>query len=760
MLRCTTGLQSSSIILRIETFHLNRRDFIQKARALPLVYGLQSHSVTAAGSPPDADRPYGEMYPDMLMNYLAGKLNAWAAKWDGIRDRIHTPEEIEARNQFVRQKTIQMIRGLRQKRPLKSVTVKTFEREGYRVENTLLETRPDFWVPGNLYIPTAGNGPYPAILSPCGHEVLGRMYGPFQCLHVALARAGFVVWTYEPMEEGERRHFWNPMTGQNEIGGPVTWAHALEGQLLMLIGEELTHYRIWDGMCGIDFLTSRPEVDSSRIGCTGQSGGGLYTMYLSALDTRIGCAAANEGGARNRWPIDNIPYIPLGIGDIDQEIFPAAIYGVDTVDLYTAIAPRPVLVATGYLNPRFNATMAAIRERYHQLGATEKFATIASEDPHFWTVKLRLATTDWFCRWFYNRPGPKEEPPFKPEPPENLYCTPDGSIEYSHVGQTIFSLLLRKQAKLPPGRKLPASPVALRRYREAIGLQIKKSLRLEQTSIPLAPRAVVTTPRKGYRIEKIEFVSEPGIYIPAWVFVPDNYKGKKRAIVYASEAGTERDGHEFGVLEGLVNQGCIIVAVDVRGIGATRTPHPSDEFRGRFRQVDSSEEVFTYWCWQMDESFFGMRVRDFLRSIDYALTRPDVEGQCVMAIGSGRGALWALYATALDDRVHSAVCHGGLLSYRALTSVDRYTQETSVFVRDVLTAFDLPQVAAAVANRRLTLLDPVDPMKALVSLTWAKTTYQWTRDVYGASNAGNQFEIVRRNSDLSLAKQYWDLLEA
>lgn len=738
---------------------MNRRNFIQEAGALPLAYGLQSHGVTAHGSQPDSGHPYSEMYPDMLMNYLSGKLNAWAAKWDKVRDRIHTPEEIEGRNQFVRQKTAQMVHGLRTKRPLKSVTVKKFERDGYRVENILLETHPDYWVPGNLYIPTAGSGPYPAILSPCGHEVLGRMYGPFQCAHVALARAGFVVWTYEPMEEGERRHFWNPMMGQNEIGGPVTWAHALEGQLLMLIGEELTHYRIWDGMCGIDFLTSRPEVDSSRIGCTGQSGGGLYTMYLSALDTRIGCAAANEGGAKNRWPVDNVPYLPLGIGDIDQETFPAAIYGVDKADLYMAIAPRPVLIATGYLEPRFNKTAAAIRKRYRQLGVTERFATLASEDPHFWTVKLRLATTDWFCRWFYNRPGPKEEPPFDPEPPENLYCTPNGSMEYSHIGQTVFSLLLRKQAKLPPTRQLPATQGALDRYREEIRSQITKLLRLKPISAPVAPRPVVTTHRKGYRIEKLEFLSEPGIYIPAWVFVPDNYKGNKRAIVYASEAGAERDGHEFNVLEGLVHRGNIVVAVDVRGIGATRTPHPADEFRGRFRQVDSSEEVFSYWCWEMNESFFGMRVRDFLRSIDYTLARPDVDHQRVMAVGSGMGALWALYAAALDDRVHSAVCHAGLLSYRALTSVDRYTQETSVFVRDVLTAFDLPQVAAAMSTRRLAVLDPIGPMKAPVSLPRAKEAYRWTRDVYEAANAGDRFAVVRRDANLPLAEQYWDLLQ-
>ena len=733
---------------------MNRRGFLKQSGALPYSLGSGIRQEATASDVPDAYAPYSRIYPDMVVSYLAGKLNAWAAKWDRERAGIRTPKQIDARNSFVLQKTIEMIHGLRPKRPLRSQVVKSFERDGYRVENLLLETRPDYWVPGNLYIPAAGHGPYPGILSPCGHEVPGRMYVTFQSAHVALAREGFVVWTYEPPEEGERQHYWNPMTGQNEIGGPVTWAHELEGQLLILFGEALTHYRIWDGMCGVDFLTSRPEVDPNRIGCTGQSGGGLYTMFLTAMDNRIGCGASNQGGADNRWPIELSPYWPLDLGDIDQQIFPAAIYGIDQADFFMSIAPRPMLITTSYFEPRFNRTTETIRERYRLLGAAEKFSTLASEDPHFWTVKLRLATTDWFCRWFYNRPGPKEEPAFRPEPPENLYCTVDGSMEYSQRGQTIFSLLLKKEAKLPPERRLPKSSPELEEYRTQMRSDIKRLLHWAETASALAPRPVVTTPRKGYRIEKLEFLSEPGIYIPTWVFIPDGYSNRKPAVVCASDAGLENEGLEFGFLEGLVLKGKIVVAVDVRGIGITATPHPADEEVGRYRQVDDAEEVLTYWAWHMDECLFGMRVGDFLRSVDYALTRPDVDPKGLAAIGRGMGALWVLYAAALDDRIRSAVCHQGLLSYRALTSVDRYTQESSVFVRDVLTAFDLPQVAAAVAPRRLTLLEPLGPMKASVEIAEAIAAYEWARKVYNATPAPERFVVAGRDPLLSLADLY------
>ncbi|PYV15742.1 MAG: hypothetical protein DMG21_14115 [Acidobacteria bacterium] len=62
-------------------------------------------------------------------------------------------------------------------------------------------------------------------------------------------------------------------------------------------------------------------------------------------------------------------------------------------------------------------------------------------------------------------------------------------------------------------------------------------MRLPSSGEALAVRSLVTTPRRGYRIEKLEFLSEQGIYIPAWVFVPEHSKKGSPAILYVDEAG-------------------------------------------------------------------------------------------------------------------------------------------------------------------------------------------------------------------------------
>lgn len=676
----------------------NRREFLATAGAL--VPGF----ARAQG-----ERSYAEEYPDMLVAYLAAKTNALAAKWDGERARIRTASDLLARNRFVREKAREMMHGFPERMPLNPVTTRTLERDGYRIENVIFESRPNFCVTGNLYVPD-GKGPFPAVISPCGHEAEPRIYRPYQFMYLGLVKSGFVVLAYDPIGQGERRQYWNPQTRVNEIGDHVTWEHSLPGQSLLLLGQDLTNYAVWDGMRGIDYLFARPEVvDPGRIGCMGQSGGGTLTLFISALDERVKCAAVHEGGTHHRWPIVVRPETHLGTGDTEQHFFPAAIYGIDLCDLHAAIAPRPLLATIENDSPDFSLTARHIRERYTQLGAGEKFETEVAGDPHGMTVKLRVRNTNWFCRWLGNGKRQDREPDFRPESAEDLYCTPGGSIRYSRRGDTIFSIILKTAAKLPPpGPAKRADIVRLLRYRKPEG--------------PLATRHIMTTARKGYRIEKIEFLSELGIYIQAWVFLPDSARANAPAILYVDERGKEADGLEFGALEGLARKGRVIVSIDVRGIGATRPAHPADEGFGAYRHVDDAETVMTYWAWEMDESLFGMRVQDVVRGVDYTLSRADVEPGGVHVVGRGMGALWSLLAAALDGRIRAAVCEGGLLSYRTLTSSDRYLHGADIFIPDVLKYFDLPGVAAA-AEGRVTVVAPVDAMKNPVVPSRARQVY-------------------------------------
>src|SRR5262249_1203950 len=175
--------------------------------------------------------------------------------------------------------------GLPERHALSPVVVRTTQRDGYRIENVMFESRPNFWVTGNLYIPD-GKGPFPAVISPCGHYQLARMDPEYQFAYLNMVKAGFVVLGYDPIGQGERRQYWNPETGQSDFTVP-TDEPSMPGQVLLLMGQDLTHYRVWDGMRAIDYLETRAEVDPKRIGCAGHSGGGTLTLFISALDERV-----------------------------------------------------------------------------------------------------------------------------------------------------------------------------------------------------------------------------------------------------------------------------------------------------------------------------------------------------------------------------------------------------------------------------------------------------------------------------------------
>ncbi len=260
---------------------------------------------------------------------------------------------------------------------------------------------------------------------------------------------------------------------------------------------------------------------------------------------------------------------------------------------------------------------------------------------------------------------------------------------------------------MPPQRETPSTRAEWEAWRRGFLTVVADAIRYKPVRTPLAVRPLVTTARKGYRVEKIEFLSEPGIYIPTWIFVPQRRNADARAILYVTDAGVAGeglDGMEFGILEQLARKGHLVVAVEPRGTGLTtpqhfREPAASSEFR----QLFDVETAAAYMAWFMDESLLGMRVLDVLRGVDYALGRGDVDKRGLRAVGSGKGATWLLFAAALDARIQALVCDRGLLSYKSLTQADRYRYGADVFVPGVLRQFDLPQLAATLADRALTL---------------------------------------------------------
>ena len=163
--------------------------------------------------------------------------------------------------------------------PLESHCMRVLERDGYRVESVLYQSAPGILVTANLYLPSHASAaaPVPAVLHPLGHSGTAKAAAGYQAASQQLVRAGFAVLTYDPINQGERDQYTTTLPDDDEVLG--SWAagqarvstrsHNMMGKQSELIGDFFGSWMVLDGIRGVDYLESRPEIDTSVLGLTG-----------------------------------------------------------------------------------------------------------------------------------------------------------------------------------------------------------------------------------------------------------------------------------------------------------------------------------------------------------------------------------------------------------------------------------------------------------------------------------------------------------
>src|SRR5439155_361157 len=158
----------------------------------------------------------------MLRSYLQGiALEQLASRKERVSE-ILTPEQFEKRKAEVRHLLLTLMGGLPEKRAdLKVQRMGTIDRGDYRIEKIIYQSLPNFYVMANLYVPQSGKPPYPAVLQPTGHSLAAKARASYQTLSLGLVKNGFVVLTYDPLGQGERRTIdsrWPPLPAISPIG--------------------------------------------------------------------------------------------------------------------------------------------------------------------------------------------------------------------------------------------------------------------------------------------------------------------------------------------------------------------------------------------------------------------------------------------------------------------------------------------------------------------------------------------------------------
>lgn len=265
------------------------------------------------------------------------------------------------------------------------------EEKDFTVEKLYFQSRPHLYVTADLYLPKPLTNPAPAILYLCGHLpviINGVSYGnktAYQHHGIWFARNGYVCLVIDTLQYGE---ILGHHRGTYDEGA---WWWNSRGYTPAAV-------ETWNAIRALDYLDSRPEVDTNRIGVTGRSGGGAYSWFLAAVDDRVKVIAPVAGIT------DLQDYCVDGAVDEHCDcMFFVNTYRWDYPMLAALCAPRPLMLANTDSDQFFALdgvlhTHDLVKRIYglYGAGASTNFGLVIAPGPHKDTQDLQVPVFRWF----------------------------------------------------------------------------------------------------------------------------------------------------------------------------------------------------------------------------------------------------------------------------------------------------------------------------------------------------------------------------
>ena len=601
------------------------------------------------------------------------------------------------------------------------------QRDGYRVEKVIFQTRPGVFMTANAYVP-AGEGKHPAVLCVHGHWRGAKQDPVVQSRCLGLVKLGFFVLCVDAFGAGER----GIGKALGEYHGEMTAA------TLWPIGLPLSGLQVYENMRAVDYLQSRPEVDPGKLGLTGASGGGNQTMYAGAFDERFQCVV----------PVCSVGTYQsyIGAACCMCEVVPDAMTYTEESGLLAMVAPRGLMV----INATRDAFQFSVGEAKKSIAQAEVvFKLLAKpanirhtvfESPHAYSQPMREAMYGWMSLHLKGEGNgdPIPEPEIKTEEPEDLRCYPGESRPDGFVTIPAFAaaegrrIVERHNAvthQHPPHWEATAERLLHVLSRGVLG------------GFPMRTEASVSVSKGGEGVNHTYVIeTEPGIHVAV-----DHQAGKatdrRLAIVLDLKGGEHARQSELATA--MAADGWDLMFVDLRATGRYAVP---GDIIGSAPDHNSSE-----WSVWTGRPLLGQWIFDIRRVLDLVSERdPDLFARSTL-IGLGTAGLPALGAAIFDRRVARVATVGSLATYVA---DGRYTaQQLGItpprILRDV---GDIPHLAALVAPRRLIVSGGVTGLGTALDEDTLQSQFASTKKIYDLYEAADRLTVTASPAIQDLVK--------
>lgn len=630
-------------------------------------------------------------YQHMVLDHYVHKLRAMRASRSRELAALRTREDVIAYQEKLRKAVAKSFGPWPEWTPLDMRITGVVAGDGFRIEKVIFNSRPNFWVTANLYIPDGLSAAAPAVLGCCGHSKEGKSADVYQAFAVRLVHNGFVVLMVDPIHQGERDQY--PKLKRLGCGKGLCDGHNVMGKQLELLGDFFGSWRVWDGRRAIDVLAARPEVDPTRLGITGNSGGGTLTEWIWANDDRLSMAAPSchvtsfLTNLENELPTDSEQCPPGIIGA-----------GLEMVDLMIARAPKPAILLGqqyDFFERRgLKEAFAELKNVYRLLGAEDQVELFIGPTTHGFSPHNQQAMLTFFHK-HAGLPGIAADITPKPMSESDLACCPEANVVKAG-STTIYDLMAATAAGWAACRKAPKTTAEWRSTLATLltlpkgdGVPHYRVLRSQRLGEAVWQRSAIETEddirailRKRLhhkeRGETLDVEEEIHLYLPHFA--------------------AELDSQECPFVADL-NHGADLYALDVRGLGESMS-----EERVEVNRPYGMDYMMHATALMFGESMLGRRVFDVLRTLDVL----KAEGtRKVHLYGRGQGALLAAMTAMLRDEVTDLTLYNAPTSFFDLISSGVSDWPAVNSPHAVLRYFDLPDLYAALGDR-LTQIDPWD----------------------------------------------------
>ena len=385
---------------------------------------------------------------------------------------------------------------------LEPVVTGRLEHAEFTVEKLHFQSQPGLYVTANFYLPKQIAAPLPTIVYVCGHARVvagGVSCGnktAYQHHGAWFARNGYACLVLDTIQLGEIEGIHH---GTYREG--MWWWNSR--------GYTPAGVEAWNSIRALDYLETRPEVDRTRFGITGRSGGGAYSWWVAALDPRIraACPVAGIADLRNHVVDGTVE------GHCDC-MFHLNTRRWDFARVAALVAPRPLLIANTDKDTLFpldgvSRLHEKVRRIYELHGASDQLGLLITEGPHEDTQELQVPVFRWFNRFLKQDPSPVTmvaEAFFKPEDLRVFPELPAGQIT-SRCHETFAPLAD------------PAHPLAPDLARQKLREQTFAGWPADGPAPET--REVSSMVADGIRLSVREFESQPGLRLRFYLVTPD-----------------------------------------------------------------------------------------------------------------------------------------------------------------------------------------------------------------------------------------------